>query len=54
MEKLSWLGLFSSEPVGLSEGTPAQVLQHILMKKWTMTNDDVDMLAMIHRIDVRT
>jgi saccharopine dehydrogenase-like NADP-dependent oxidoreductase len=51
MEKLSWLGLFSSEPVGLSEGTPAQVLQHILMKKWTMTNDDVDMLAMIHRIE---
>jgi saccharopine dehydrogenase (NADP+, L-glutamate forming) len=51
MEKLSWLGLFSSEPVGLAEGTPAQVLQHILMKKWTMTNDDVDMLAMIHRIE---
>ena len=51
MERLEWLGLFADEPVGLSEGTPAQVLQQILMKKWTMTDADVDMLAMIHRIE---
>jgi saccharopine dehydrogenase-like NADP-dependent oxidoreductase len=50
MEKFEWLGLFANEPVGLAEGTPAQVLQHILMKKWTMTDADTDMLAMIHRI----
>lgn len=53
MEKLEWLGLFSDELVGLKEGTPAQVLQHLLMKKWTMTDADVDMLAMIHRIEYR-
>ena len=51
MERLEWLGLFADEPVGLSGGTPAQVLQQILMKKWTMTDADVDMLAMIHRIE---
>jgi saccharopine dehydrogenase-like NADP-dependent oxidoreductase len=51
MEKFEWLGLFTDEPVGLHEGTPAQVLQHILMKKWTMTDADTDMLAMIHRIE---
>jgi len=51
MEKFEWLGLFTDEPVGLNEGTPAQVLQHILMKKWTMTDADTDMLAMIHRIE---
>jgi saccharopine dehydrogenase (NAD+, L-glutamate forming) len=51
MEKFEWLGLFTDESVGLNEGTPAQVLQHILMKKWTMTDADTDMLAMIHRIE---
>jgi saccharopine dehydrogenase (NADP+, L-glutamate forming) len=53
MEKFEWLGLFTDEPVGLQEGTPAQVLQHILMKKWTLTDADTDMLAMIHRIEYR-
>lgn len=51
MERFEWLGLFTDEPVGLKEGTPAQILQHILMKKWTMTDADTDMLAMIHRIE---
>ena len=51
IEKFEWLGLFTDEPVGLNQGTPAQVLQHILMKKWIMTDADTDMLAMIHRIE---
>lgn len=50
MEMFEWLGLFAEEPVGLSSGTPAQVLQHILEKKWTMTSADTDMLVMWHRI----
>ena len=51
MEKFEWLGLFTDEPIGINEGSPAQVLQHILMKKWTMTDADTDMVAMIHRIE---
>ena len=50
IEMFEWLGLFAEEPVGLSSGTPAQVLQHILEKKWTMTSADTDMLVMWHRI----
>jgi saccharopine dehydrogenase (NADP+, L-glutamate forming) len=51
LEKFEWLGLFTDELIGIPEGTPAQVLQHILMKKWTMTDADTDMVAMIHRIE---
>jgi hypothetical protein len=36
MAKLEWLGIFSHEPVGLKDATPAQILQSILEKKWTM------------------
>ncbi len=50
MEMFEWLGLFAEEPVGLNSGTPAQVLQHILEKKWTMNAADTDMLVMWHRI----
>jgi saccharopine dehydrogenase-like NADP-dependent oxidoreductase len=50
MEMFEWLELFKEVPVGLNTGTPAQVLQHILEKKWTMTSEDTDMLVMWHRI----
>ena len=40
----------SDEKVGLERGTPAQILQHMLEKKWTMGKGDVDMLVMWHRI----
>ncbi|MCB0481435.1 MAG: saccharopine dehydrogenase NADP-binding domain-containing protein [Flavobacteriales bacterium] len=50
MDKLKWLGIFERTPVGLSEGTPAQILQHILEKKWTLEKDDKDMLVMWHKI----
>ena len=50
MEKLTWLDLFEEVPIGLDKGTPAQILQHILEKKWTMQPDDIDMLVMCHKI----
>lgn len=49
MDKLKWLGLFSEEKVGLKNATPAQVLQHILMKKWTLDPNDKDMIVMVHK-----
>ena len=49
MHKLKWLGMFSDEPVGLKEGTPAQILEHILKKKWTLTEEDNDMIVMWHK-----
>lgn len=49
MSKLEWLGIFTDEVVGLKEATPAQVLQHILMKKWGLEPDDKDMIVMVHK-----
>lgn len=51
MHKIKWLGMFSNEPIGLKEGTPAQILEHILKKKWTLTNDDDDMIVMWHKFN---
>ena len=53
MELFEWLDLFREEPVGLQKGSPAQILQAILEKKWTMTEEDRDMLVMWHRIYYR-
>lgn len=51
MFKLRWLGIFSDELVGLDEGTPAQILEHILSKKWTMTDEDNDQIVMWHKFN---
>lgn len=51
MHKMRWLGLFEEEPVGLMKGTPAQVLEHILKKKWTISPDQKDQIVMWHLFD---
>jgi saccharopine dehydrogenase (NADP+, L-glutamate forming) len=51
MYKLKWLDIFSDEPIGLDEGTPAQILEHILKKKWTLDEADRDMIIMWHKFD---
>ena len=49
-EKLEWLGLFDSEPVNLGkDGTPAQMLQKILKDKWSLSDEDKDMIVMWHK-----
>jgi len=50
LDKLRWLGIFEDTPVGLKNATPAQILQHILEKKWNLSADDKDMIVMLHRI----
>ena len=51
MHKLKWLGIFSYEKVGLEKGTPAQILEHILKKKWTISPEDRDMIVMWHKFE---
>jgi len=51
MEKLEWLDLFKNIKVGLKNATPAQILQHILEKKWTLEEEDKDMVVMWHKFD---
>jgi saccharopine dehydrogenase-like NADP-dependent oxidoreductase len=50
LEKLDWIGVFSSELVGL-EGkvSPAKILQHILEKKWTLEPHETDRCVMWHK-----
>jgi saccharopine dehydrogenase-like NADP-dependent oxidoreductase len=49
MKRLRWSGLFTEEKVGLDKGTPAQVLEHILNKKWKLKTGDKDFIVMWHR-----
>ena len=51
--RLSWAGLFDESLIGLSEGTPAQILEHILNKRWKLKPHDRDMIVMWHRFRFR-
>ncbi len=51
MHRLRWAGIFDQTPIGLDKGTPAQVLEHILKKKWTLSEDDRDMIVMWHKFE---
>ena len=52
IRKVAWLGLFTNEPVGLHQpSTPAQILQHILEKKWTLEQWEKDMIVMWHKFN---
>ena len=51
MYKLKWLNMFSDELIGLDKGTPAQILEHILKKKWTLNQNDRDLIIMWHKFD---
>jgi len=53
MYRLKWLGIFEDELVGLEKGTPAQVLEHILKKKWTLEDEDNDMIVMWHKFNYK-
>lgn len=48
-DKLAWLGIFEDTPVGIQNATPAQILQSILEKKWSLEETDKDMIVMWHK-----
>lgn len=49
-DKLVELDLFNPDKkVGIPNATPAQILQKILMDKWTLDEEDKDMLVMYHK-----
>jgi len=49
-DKLIELDLFDKNKIiGLKNATPAQCLQKILMDKWTLIEEDKDMIVMIHK-----
>lgn len=54
MKRLRWSELFTKERIGLHQGTPAQLLEHILSKKWTLNAGDRDFIVMWHRFVFET
>ena len=52
-ERFVWLGIFEETKIGLKNATPAQILQHILEKKWTLEKEDKDMIVMWHRFQYK-
>jgi len=48
MEKMESLDIFSETVIGIPNATPAKVLQHILEQKWSMDEEDLDMIVMYH------
>jgi saccharopine dehydrogenase-like NADP-dependent oxidoreductase len=52
IEKIKWLGFFSEEKIKIKEGTPAQILQDLLEKKWLLKDHDKDMIVMQHLFEI--
>ena len=50
-EKLVWLGLLEDKKIGLKNATPAQILQKILQNKWSLREEDKDMIVMWHKFN---
>ncbi|WP_298310861.1 saccharopine dehydrogenase C-terminal domain-containing protein [uncultured Aquimarina sp.] len=49
-DKLIELDIFNTDKkVGIPNATPAQILQKILMDKWTLNDGDKDMIVMYHK-----
>lgn len=47
--KLEWLDIFKPIKIGLKNATPAQILQHILERKWQIKLHEKDMIVMWHK-----
>ena len=48
-KKFEWLGIFNHNKQNIKNATPAQLLQSILEEKWSLSNDDKDMIVMQHQ-----
>jgi len=48
IKNLQWIGMFSDEKISLKSGTPAEILLHILIKKWTLNKNELDLIVMYH------
>jgi saccharopine dehydrogenase (NAD+, L-glutamate forming) len=51
LSKYENLGLFSDQKIELENGSPAKVLQEILVKKWSLNQEDKDLVVMQHQFE---
>lgn len=54
MDKINWLGLMEDWPMSRTKGSPADLLQDLLEKKWALNPEDKDMIVMQHLFEVKT
>jgi len=47
----NYLELFSDKKIKLAEGSPAQLLQHLLEEKWKLDKEDKDMVVLQHQFE---
>lgn len=52
-EMMEYLELFSEKKITMREGSPAQLLQHLLEEKWRLRENDKDMIVMQHQFEYR-
>ncbi len=52
IDKIEWLGFFNDTKIELKQGTPAQLLQNLLEKKWLLKEHDKDMIVMQHLFEI--
>ena len=50
-QKIAWLSTFSENKIGMENASPAQILQAICEKKWTLGSEDKDMVVMQHQFE---
>lgn len=48
MDLVEWTGILGEEMIPLQNGTPAQILQELLERKWKLQPGDKDMIVMQH------
>jgi len=52
IDKIEWLGFFDNVKIEMKQGTPAQLLQNLLEKKWLLKENDKDMIVMQHLFEI--
>ncbi len=48
MKKLQWMGLFDDKNIPLSKGSPAEIIEDLLLTKWKLKKKDQDLIIMQH------
>ncbi|HKC68362.1 MAG TPA: saccharopine dehydrogenase C-terminal domain-containing protein [Bacteroidia bacterium] len=52
IDMVAWLGFFDEVKIELAQGTPAQLLQNLLEKKWLLKPNDKDLVVMQHQFEI--
>ena len=51
MDQLRWTGIFEEKRIQQKNASPACILEHLLLDKWSLKPDDKDMIIMKHEFD---